>query len=300
MACEHLLSVLLSLDSVKLGRLVLNAKCAHQDLLDPFENGLAEAEFVRTVQHDFSGTRKFSKLSKLRSSLSTALSASYQVHEASSQRFLEKAFDNQADVYLIVGFRAVHNALIVRSATRNRTGSAIGEAHLEAVTGGIMVLGVGGTRSTRKGQELVCRATGDQVFAKLYRKVKLKFLSRRKAGNMALEVGNRWKSCWDWRDYEIKKKDDEDEDDIVEAALTDSDLDISDDDYPSEDEIEVDPLLQELGDRSIREDVREGVHQTFPEETSGMMSEAPLEVACSTEAVVGEEEDSGALYEGCC
>lgn len=37
MASGHLLSNLLPLDSVKLGRLVYNAKCAHQDFLDPFE-----------------------------------------------------------------------------------------------------------------------------------------------------------------------------------------------------------------------------------------------------------------------
>ncbi|KAH8150233.1 uncharacterized protein LAJ45_05920 [Morchella importuna] len=296
MASAHILSNLLLLDSVKLGRLVLNAKCPHQDFVDPLENHPADTDFFQTVQHDFSETRKFTKTSRLRSYLSSTFSASYQVHgyssatlsaplvttyelknsgawftaactQASSQQFLEQAFDNRVNGYLTVGFRAVHDASMLKSAARKRTGGAKGRLPVPAGTASVVAPGVESCRGIQNGQELNYKAMGDQVFAILYRKVKLRFLSRWKAGNMALEVHNRWKSCWDWREFDSKSQNDEDEDDIAEAALTDSGLDISDDEHPSEDEI--DPLLEELPDSAGWEDVREEPHQTLPEEKRG-------------------------------
>lgn len=322
MASGHLLSNLLPLDSVKLGRLVYNAKCAHQDFLDPFENRPAETDSVESVQEDFSETRKFSKTSKLRPYLSLALSACYQKQEDSSatlsaplvttyelknsgawftnactqtstQRFLEEAFDNRLNVYLIVGFRVVHKASMVKSAAKRRAGNARGNIPVPAGVGGTVAPGVEGCRATQNGQELNYKAAGDQVFAILYRKVKLRFLSRQKAENTTLEVGNRWKTCWDWREYESKDQDDEDEENIAEATLTDSGSDISDDEYLSEDEIDSDPLLEELPDPSGGGDVLKEAHQSSPEETSGMLEEAPLEEAGSPEVPVGDEEDNG-------
>lgn len=100
----------------------------------------------------------------------------------------------------------------------------------------IAVPGAVVTRDVGKDRELAFQAPGEQVFAIIYRKVKFKWLSSRTISNMSLEPNSRWKTCWDWRG-EDDEDDDEDEDDVLEAYLTDaSDLDISDDEYDSEDE----------------------------------------------------------------
>lgn len=49
---------------------------------------------------------------------------------------------------------------------------------------------------------------------------------------MALEAGCRWKTCWDWRDFEDNLKigegvaEEEDEVDITEVTLVDEDLEL--------------------------------------------------------------------------
>lgn len=70
---------------------------------------------------------------------------------------------------------------MVKSAAKRRAGNARGNIPVPAGVGGTVAPGVEGCRATQNGQELNYKAAGDQVFAILYRKVKLRFLSRRKA-----------------------------------------------------------------------------------------------------------------------
>lgn len=97
--------------------------------------------------------------------------------------------------------------------------------------------GAGGSVDVGKDRELAFQAPGEQVFAVIYRKIRFKRFSSRTVANMFLEPTNRWKSCWDWRGMEEEVEDGDDDDDMVEANLTDgSDLDDDDDDDDDSDD----------------------------------------------------------------
>lgn len=266
MTIGHLLGNLLSVDSVRLGRLVLNAKDPRQDFIDPPGPELDDTKFSQNSRSDFKETHKFSKASKLRPYLGGAFSISYErqrtgvatlsakqatIHDLNNsgawfeeacshdatRKFLQNAIDNRNNVYLVVGFRTVHDGMLVKGVTWKKGKEAGGEVPM--VLGGIgtiiAVPGATATRDTGKDRELAFQAPGEQIFAIIYRKVTFKWLSSRTIGNMSLEPKNRWKTCWDWRGEEDEE--DDDEDDVLEAYLTDvSDLDISDDEDVSEDE----------------------------------------------------------------
>lgn len=295
MTIGHLLSNLLPLESVQLGRLVLDAKRPQQDFIDPFADRPTATEFSRNPQSPFEETCKFSRVSKLRSYLSDVLSFSYErqnlgaatlsaplatTHDLmnsgawfdsactqpETRRFLERAIDNQSSVYLIVGFRTVQDARLVKNVTWKTGQVAKGEIPVQLiatsiapanVVTNIAAPGVGCIRDVGNGQVLTFRAPGEQVFAVMYRKVRFKWLSSR----YCLEANNRWASCWDWR--RADNEDDDEEDDVIEANLTDvSDLDSEDEEYDSEDETSLQEELSGLGDmEDIKKDygVLEGI-----------------------------------------
>lgn len=128
----------------------------------------------------------------------------------------------------------LHDGEVDKSATSKQTGGSQGEAPTDPIVSAFVAPGVSGSRSSGDTQQLSYKTQGEQVFAVLYRKVKLRFLSAPSVDNMALEADYRWKSCWDWRDFEYKLGDvregvaeEEEEVDITEVTLVDEDLELS-------------------------------------------------------------------------
>lgn len=156
MTVGHLLGNLLPLDSVQLGRLVLNAKDPGQDFIDPLGLQSDNSKFSQTSRRDFKETHRFSRASKLRPYLNSAFSISYErqkngvailsapeatIHglnnsgawfeEACGQdetrEFLQNAIDNRDNVYLVVGFRTVRDGSLINGTTWKKGQLAKGE-----------------------------------------------------------------------------------------------------------------------------------------------------------------------------
>ncbi|KAI5836761.1 hypothetical protein DFP73DRAFT_464668, partial [Morchella snyderi] len=221
-ATAHILHHLLPLDSVHLGRLVLNAKRPHQEFHDPLPPRPHPTDILTTTLSPYSETRKFTTASNLRSYFGKTLSFAYTRHddttatlsgskvttyelknsdtwfraacaEEKTREFLDTSFSGRDCAYLIVGFRVLHDGEVDKSATSKRTGGAQGEAPTDPIFSAFVAPGVSGSRSSGDTQQLSYKTQGEQVFAVLYRKVKLRFLSARSVDNMALEAGCRWK-----------------------------------------------------------------------------------------------------------
>lgn len=142
-------------------------------------------------------------------------------------------------MYMVVGFRTVHDSSMVRSTVSSKFHGVIGEIPIAVVGPGGMAIGATVTRDFKRGDEAAFKGPGEQVFAIIYHEVKFKWLSRPTADNMTLKVNPRWTTCWEWRG--VEDDDGEEYDDVLEAYLTDcSDPDILDDENSSEDNIKED------------------------------------------------------------
>lgn len=245
-----------SLDSVRLGRIVLDPKNPHQDFLDPCVPHAPEV--IRNSQHNFKENWKFSETSKLRPYLSTlfvlyerqstgigTLSAenatTYDLQHprewfeeacghAETRKFLENENENRRKVYLVVGFRTVHNGTLVKGSTWKKDKVAGARVPVPTVGPVAMAPGVAVGRDIERDQDVAFDGPGEQVFAIMYRKINFKWLSRRAIGNMTLGVNNRWTAWWEWRGPEEEGEEEEENDAVLEAYLTEaSDLDITDD-----------------------------------------------------------------------
>lgn len=284
METAHVQGGLWALDSIKLGRFVLNPKKPNTDFIDPLADRPAPTEFLKEIQTNFEETRRFSRSSNIRPYLSSILSISYEKQNGSFAtlraprattydlkcsgswlglvcaepkivQFLETAFDREQTVYLVVGFRTVENGILVRRPVSTKDPETRYETSVRRATGlGAATLAANiptsGIRSSY--------GVGEQIFAVLYRKVKFTWLSSKSTSDMSLELSNRWQPIWDWRGLEDE---DVQEDDILEATLTDlSDQDISDEEYVSEDETEY--LHEVPSSATSTEETVEDIHGT--------------------------------------
>ncbi|KAL0630773.1 hypothetical protein Q9L58_010379 [Maublancomyces gigas] len=288
MATGHLLGQLLPLQSVQLGRLVLNATRPGQDYIDPTDGPLVGKKFSQNSQTNYKETRRFSKSSKVKSYLSEIISFSYTrqndcvatlsapqattydlensvawFEDACGQievrKFLDRAIDDNRRVYLVVGFRTVSDGSLVKdfAVTKTKGASCQTPTHVASMrmpsSVGSMGLVTTSDREHGNGQELTYEAPGEQVFAVLYRKVKFKFLTRKAVGNMVLEANNRWESVWNWRGPNNPA----DEGHIIEVTLADlDDLDIEEEDDDEDDDEEDEGNEEE--DEDEEEDKEEG------------------------------------------
>lgn len=269
---ELLLNDLLPSSCIRLGRLVLNTKVPHQDFLDPLDDRPTEAEYNTNRQKNFEETRKFSKNSKLRSYLTDILSISYGAQNEritslaapqitthllgnsgtwfeeacarpGTRKWIENAIDSNRTVHLVVGFRILEDAKFARNITWDTVKGARAEVPVHSLAAGVASMalssntGAGGSLDSSYEQRRVFDVPGEHIFAVQYRKIKFKWLSSRTLSNTILE-NTRWKASWDWRGGSGDEGEDEDEDeDVLEVELTDaSDMEISDEEYLSEDE----------------------------------------------------------------
>lgn len=247
---------LLPLDSVRLGRLVLNAKNPQQDYLDPLES---VPQATIKAQEKFHETLNSSKNVKLRYRLTALLAASSENRDASSttlsavqattyqltnsgawfreacakketRSWFEGAIeDNDSDVYLVIGYHTVTDAQITEEVTSGGksdggitlASSLITGAPAPAPAGDLLSVRVDSTRDTRRNQTRSFHAPGEQIYAVQYRKVEFKWLSSKSIDKTTLERNNRWKIFWSADQRTGNETEFDGEDDVVEADLTD-------------------------------------------------------------------------------
>lgn len=262
---------LLHIDTVKLGRLVLNAKHPQQAFYDPFDS---PPEFTVKQQDNFQGTLSLSKNSQLRSRLTALLLVSYENRDANAitlaatqaktyqllnsgawfrkacssaetRQWFEDAIGDGdgSNVYLVVGYHTITDARVTKTTISGGTTS--GGVHLRgsSLVGGttpsptamVNALNsrVNSTRDVNNRSEKSFDAPGEQIYAIQYRKVEFKFFSSRSLEKASLERDNRWKTFWS--DDVRGSLPTEVEDDVLEADLTDE-LELEyDETYASED-----------------------------------------------------------------
>lgn len=259
---DLLLDDLLPSSSIRLGRLVLNAKIPDQDFCDPLSSRPLREEYNISHQKDFAETWKFSENSKLRSILTailpiswgaqnegiTTLNASqittYRLEnsgvwfeEACAQpgihAWLEDAMNNRKNIYLVVGFRIIEDVKLVRNVSGATTkGVAVTIPVLSPTTGISSVdtvlsspeskVGVEGLRDVSYTQSRVFDAPGEFIFAVQYRKVKFRWLSSQTINKTALE-NTKWKASWSWRSISNVEDGGKDEDEDEDEDGEDED-----------------------------------------------------------------------------
>lgn len=252
------LNSLLPLESAQLGRFVANPMNPHQTFHDPIlQPSLPPGCQVLTkpqnnIQEVLSSTKNFN----LRSRLTALFSTSYQVQDTNAIMFtvseattyqlsnsdtwltkacedpetrawLEKRLQYSADMYLVVGYHTFTDALVSRKTTFGRetgggvqiSGSLLFGGTTPEPVGNALVSRVSSMREVKKDSQSTFVATGEQIYAIQYRKLKFGWFSSRAIDKSFLEHDNRWKII----SAELRGDDseDEEEDDVVEVDLTD-------------------------------------------------------------------------------
>lgn len=223
---------LLPLNSVQLGRLVLNAKNPQQDFLDP-QSGQLQPESIVRPQENFEDILTLSRSSRLRSRITALLAISYENRDVKSasltatqattyqllnsgvwfenacaipetRQWLKRAIDRSSPIYLVVGYHTLTNARATERVTSRGTtdggaritGSSIFGATTPAALSYLLTSKVDRNRRINYSHSRSFDAPGEQIYAIQYRKVEFKWYSSRRIDNTSLEQDNRWKVYW--------------------------------------------------------------------------------------------------------
>ena len=224
----------LPIHSVKLGRLVVDPTEPQSDYFDPVTN--SPPEIIIRENHLFSGQESnptskswsvalanllsVSRSQKRRivTSITTEQSTAYllgnsgkcfqeALQDQHTKTWIEKAKRRRGDIYLVVGYHTVLNAEIYEGGTLcNETAGniALPVAEALAATGIIVPFGnavdptmtVARDHSEEGHQSFT--ATGEQICAVQYRKLRFKWHSRRDMDDVPLGP-SQWKSYWTFR-----------------------------------------------------------------------------------------------------
>lgn len=223
---------LLPLNSVQLGRLVLNAKNPQQDFLDPL-SGQLQSESIIRPQENFEDILTLSRSSRLRSRITALLAISYENRDVKSasltatkattyqllnsgawfenacaipetRQWLKRAIDRSSPIYLVVGYHTLTNARATERVTSRGTtdggarisGSSVFGATTPATLSYLLTSKVDRNRRINYSHSRSFDAPGEQIYAIQYRKVEFKWYSSRRIDNTSLEQDNRWKVYW--------------------------------------------------------------------------------------------------------
>ncbi|KAJ5101294.1 hypothetical protein NUU61_003516 [Penicillium alfredii] len=246
------------LESVRLGRLVLNIKEPQQDYFDP---PCQRSEDASVQEHEGYGgvdntgsNRDFvslltrlvaaSHIKRMRTStqVSTPRARTYQLRnsgvwfrralEAEATRdWVEEAVDQGDEVYLIVGYHTFQDARFMEHAVEMSESFAQLNLPINAAMPGIGGSGAGlgasivggdisdpaisGCQQSARSLQKHFVATGEQVVAIQYRRLRFRWYSSRNLDRAALEK-NRWHTRWNMRGEQ-----DNAVDDVLEADLED-------------------------------------------------------------------------------
>lgn len=245
----------LPLESIQLGRLVLNVDEPQQDYFDPPCD--QEPEVIITHQTGYSGTHQTTADRNLTAVLIGLVSASRNrrnrtftevesdrattyrlgnsglwfknaVKADATRKWIEQAMDDGDSIYMVVGYHTLMDARVVEGiAGVSGNNVQIGVPPSVAITGAPAPIGhianPGIVGHQQQGQRVQSQfvATGERICAVQYRKVRYKWFSSRDQG-VELAKETRWKMDWDIRGQEGGVND------ILETELQDE-LELEDD-----------------------------------------------------------------------
>lgn len=241
-------------ESVKLGRFVLNVDEPQQEYLDPlFDDDSKQPEAIVKPQLRYEEVRQDSSDAGFAALLMQFVSASrtkrkqtltrvkadrvttYQLANSGAwfreaiksertRRWLEQAIAQGDDVYVIVGYHTMSDAQIFEGAAASQETSTKVDAPVTAslAAAGVVVpmgdmLDVGVGAHNHQDQQLQRQfvASGEQVCAVQYRKVRFSWFSSRDLDRANLQKDNRWKTYWNVRGEETAI------DDVIEVDMED-------------------------------------------------------------------------------
>lgn len=252
MVCNILIQqTFLPLESIKLGRFLLNVDHPEQDYLDPACTHTPE--IITKTHVSYGGVQVIASDSLVTASLSRLVSAFHSkrnktfmhvisekvmtyklansgvwfkevVREEATRKWLEQAIKQGEEVYVVVGYYTMLNAEITEDVATSSTVSvqfdvpvAATLAGMGAITpvGNALDTSVGGHQQKGKGVQRQFVASGEQICAIQFRKVRFKWFSSHNLDSAFLQKENRWKVYWDNRGQDVGT------DDVVEADLQD-------------------------------------------------------------------------------
>jgi hypothetical protein len=245
----------LPLESVRLGRLILNLSDPQNDYFDPpIEHPLdiisrshaqyseryqqaAQNSFGSTLTRLLSASR--TKRSKSASRVLTKEVKTYQlgnsgsvfregIKVAETRKWVEEQIEQGADIYMIVGYHSILDAEVFEDVADMKARSAQlalpTDVAVAAATGGAMVtlpiskivgdIGVANQQQAGERSRRHFVATGEQICAVQYRKLKMKWFSRKDLDGAVLKQENIWKLY-------LSNRGDEEADDVLEVDLDD-------------------------------------------------------------------------------
>ncbi len=254
MSCTTLIyHTFLSVESIRLGRLVRNVDEPQSDYLDPdcdlrpesviitphlryeeVQQSTTDKSFTAVLTRLMSASR--ARRNKAYTQVTTDRVTTYQLGNSGSwfksaiktetaREWIKESIDQGDDIYVVVGYHTMLDAQVVEGAagameTSGQLGLPVTEVAL-AATGVMVPLGdiadprVAGNNIKKQGIQRQFVADGEQICAVQYRKVRFKWFSSRNLDAALLEKDTRWKMCWNIRGQEIGAND------VVEVDLHD-------------------------------------------------------------------------------
>jgi len=254
MSCTTLIyHTFLSVESIRLGRLVRNVDEPQSDYLDPdcdlhpesviitphlryeeVQQNLTDKSFTAVLTRLMSASR--ARRNKAYTHVTTDRVTTYQLGNSGSwfksaiktetaREWIKESLDQGDDIYVVVGYHTMLDAQVVEGAadaleSSGQLGLPVTEVALAAM--GVMVPlgdiadpGVAGSNIKKQGIQRQFVADGEQICAVQYRKVRFKWFSSRDLDTALLEKETRWKMYWNIRGQEIGTND------VVEVELHD-------------------------------------------------------------------------------
>lgn len=254
MSCTTLIyHTFLSVESIRLGRLVRNVDEPQSDYLDPdcdlhpesviitphlryeeVQQNMTDKSFTAVLTRLMSASR--ARRNKAYTQVTTDRVTTYQLGNSGSwfksaiktetaREWIKESIDQGDDIYVVVGYHTMLDAQVVEGAADAMESSGqlrlpVTEVALAAT--GVMVPlgdiadpGVAGNNLKKQGIQRQFVADGEQICAVQYRKVRFKWFSSRNLDAALLEKDTRWKMSWNIRGQEIGTND------VVEVDLHD-------------------------------------------------------------------------------
>ena len=228
----------LPLESVQLGRFVLNIDEPQSDYIDPACD--TSADVITNPQFHYSAVQQSAtnkdftaKLARLasasrskRNGVSTKVVSdrvtTYQLSNSGQwfkraiideklRRWIVEAIEQGDNIYMIVGYHTMFDAHVIEGGNSTSDSSArlnVPVTAALAATGAVTQISnivdpsVGGGNKEEQRSKRQFLAVGEQICAIQYRKLRFKWYSSRDMDKATLEKENRWKIYWDMRGQE--------------------------------------------------------------------------------------------------
>ncbi|KAI5776527.1 hypothetical protein EDC01DRAFT_451634 [Geopyxis carbonaria] len=262
-----ILRSIISEPSIRLGRLTLNADSPSQDFFDPPTTPTPSVDyhlnFTENIARNSSRGLRSRIIALLAASVSNISETSVEAQKSAThslknsreyfkaacaspevRKWLQFAFEDNEDVFLVVGYQTVYDAVVrekVRSGMQGNVGeSALAEAAVDRAYA----------------RERSYDVPGESVYAVQYRKIVFRWWDSRKLQNARLEKNNRWKVSPGVRGAEVY-----DDEDVMAECGEDGAIDADlGDDSDMEDELEgLDTWDEELGVKGAEKDDEKNV-----------------------------------------